>query len=931
MKKHITLLLVMLFSVTALFARPVEESRAKAVALKFFAAKTDSGLRSDDLQLVYTGTSTRGETCFYVYNVGTTGFVIVSADDRFRPIVGYSDEGTFATENPSPELMFYLDKIIEARTSRNAVFFDDTEAEWQSVMNNGKLLSRNGGRGVDILVATKWNQDSPYNLYAPEASNGPGGRCYAGCVATAMAQIMKYWDHPVHGTGSHTYNAGGWWGPSYPNLTANFGATYYDWDNMPERITSGSPQEQIEAVATLIYHCGVSVNMGFAYDGSGANSEDVPGAIEDYFSYSSHASVKYRFNYSLSNWQKLLKDSFDIGWPVYYSGQSDEGGHAFVCDGYDDDDLFHYNWGWGGSNDGWFVIDEIDFADWAAAIINFVPSNVYDYMPLEPTNFTVTPSGDYDYAATLQWTNPSQNIHLNNLSSIDRVVVTRNGEIIHTINNATPGANMTYTDHYMPAIANYTVYAVSHDAKGDEAVQNDILLGPSCLWTVQMTSSSGGWNGGALSFVNTHGDEVGHLTITNTSSTKTVRLPYGHVDIQWIKPSTAVEHVAFNIKNSSNQTVVSFDGSSADITPGLFYIANNACEATELNMDGPENLTVSQSGNNVTLSWQALQGREVIHYQVFRDNVLFAITNTTSYTYTDNSGIFHSYHVNALTDGGETHSSNSCNLQPTSSYTAPTNLRYEVTAPTKAKISWDAPRVDGLRGYMVFRRPKGGEFKRIKMLTATSFTDNLNSQADSQFEYAVLACYNTNNDPSAYAPSQEHPELNYIEVNKTIIPQHLSFLIHEGFIILNWQEATMAQSYNIYRNGVRIAHGVTGTSFVDYEAGSSQSYHYTVTGCTNFIESSHSNEVYVDWTTDVNEQASLQETNIYPNPTDSKVFIEAEGLRQVRVFNMIGQEVLNQAVDGDRFVLDLSEQPQGCYFIETKTEQGSTTKKIMRL
>ena len=921
----------MLFSATALLARPVDENRAKAVALRFLSQKLDNELRGNDLQLVYTGASNRGETCFYVYNAGTTGFVIVSADDRFRPIVGYSDEGSFATENPSPELMFYLDKIIEARTSRNAVLFDDTEEEWQSVMTSGKLLSRNGGRGVDYICKTKWNQDSPYNLYAPEATNGPGGRCYAGCVATAMSQIMKRWDYPEHGTGSHTYSAGGWWGPSYPNLSANFGATYYDWKNMPERITSGSPQEQIEAVATLIYHCGVSVDMGFAYDGSGANSEDVPGAIRQYFSYSSHATLKRRDSYSLTNWQNLLKESFDIGWPIYYSGYSDEGGHAFVCDGYDDDDLFHYNWGWGGTSDGWFVIDEIDFASWAGAIINFVPSNVYDYMPLEPSNFTVTPSGDYDYAATLHWTNPNQNIHLSNLSSIDKIVVTRNGEIIYTVNNPTPGGNMTYTDYYMPAVANYTVYAISHEAKGQEAVANGILLGPTCDWTVQMTSTAGGWNGGALSFVNTHGDEVANVTLTSTSTTKTVRLPYGHVDINWVKPSTTVDHVTFNIKNSSNQTVVSFDGSSADITQGKFFIANNTCDATQANFDGPENLTASQSGNNVTLSWAALNGREIIHYQVYRDNLLYAITNTTSYTYQEYENVFHSYYVAALTDEGETRPSNVCNLQPAAEYNSPTNLRYEITGPTKAKISWDAPEGDGLRGYMVFRRPKGGEFKRIKLLSGTTYTDNISSQPDCQYEYAVCACFTTANIPTAYASSQEHPELNFVEFNKTIIPQHLSFIIHEGFIHLNWQQATMAQSYNIYRNGERIAQGVTNTFFIDHEATSSQTYHYVVTGCTDFIESSLSNEVYIDWTTDVNEQGGKLETNIYPNPTNGKVYIEAEGLRQVRVFNMMGQEALNQGVDSDRFILDLSSQPQGCYFIETKTEQGSTTTKIMRL
>jgi len=201
MQKHLLFFLVMLLGITSLNAGPVDVTRAKAIGQQFANAKFNNEQKGSELQLVYTGVSSRGEACFYAFNSGESGFVIVSADDRFRPIVGYSDEGKFETENMSPELAFYLDKIIEARTSRAAVLDDRTEEEWQSVATTGKLLSRNGGRSVDYICQTKWNQDSPYNLYAPEASGGPGGRCYAGCVATAMSQVMKRWDYPEHGTG----------------------------------------------------------------------------------------------------------------------------------------------------------------------------------------------------------------------------------------------------------------------------------------------------------------------------------------------------------------------------------------------------------------------------------------------------------------------------------------------------------------------------------------------------------------------------------------------------------------------------------------------------------------------------------------------------------------------------------------------------------
>jgi fibronectin type 3 domain-containing protein len=929
MQKHLLFFLVMLLGITSLNAGPVDVTRAKAIGQQFANAKFNNEQKGSELQLVYTGVSSRGEACFYAFNSGESGFVIVSADDRFRPIVGYSDEGKFETENMSPELAFYLDKIIEARTSRAAVLDDRTEEEWQSVATTGKLLSRNGGRSVDYICQTKWNQDSPYNLYAPEASGGPGGRCYAGCVATAMSQVMKRWDYPEHGTGSHTYNSGGWFGPYYPNLSANFGATYYDWDNMPYKITGGSPQEQIEAIATLMYHCGVSVNMGFASDGSGANSEDVPDAIKTYFSYSNEAKIRYRDNYSLSQWKNLLKEQFNLGWPVYYAGHSDEGGHAFVCDGYDDDDLFHYNWGWGGTNDGWFVIDEIEFASWASAVINFVPTNVYSYMAMAPTNLSAVPSGDFDYAATLHWTNPSKNVHNNNLSSIDQMVITRNGEIIHTINNPTPGASMTYTDYYMSAVVDYGVYAVSHGAKGLEAVVTDVFLGPSCDWTVTMTSgSASGWNGGYLSFVNTEGSELAQVTLTSASDTKSVRLPYGHVDIRWNKPSQNIDQMSFVVKNSSERIKVSFNGSSADITQGLFFIAHNTCEKAEVDLAGPENLHVSQSGSNVTLSWDAYYGSEVMHYQIYRDNLQFAITNNTSYTYTETEETLHTYYVVAFTEDGESHPSNICNLQPEAPCLGPTNLRYEMTSPTKVKISWDAPEADGVAGYMVFRRAKGEEFKRIKLLSATSFNDNLSSKTDERYEYIVCASYTGDHCQSTYATSAANPELNFIEVNKTIIPKNLSFLIHEGHIVLQWKEATMAQSYNIYRNSELIARNVTENSFVDFDANASSTYHYYVTGSTDFIESSPSNEVYIDWTVGVEEQH--QEAKLYPNPTDGKVYIEAEGLRLVRVFNLMGQEVMRQAVDGGSFVLDLSTQPQGCYFIETTTEQNSTITKIMK-
>ncbi len=922
MKKNYFFLLALLLGINYLNANPVDMEKAKAVGHKFVSTKFNKELKTNNLQLVYTGVSNRGETCFYAFNTGENGFVIVSADDRFRPIVGYSDESLFETENMSPELAFYLDRITEARTSGNAVIDSNTPAEWQSIMKTGQLLSHNRGRGVDYICTTKWNQNSPYNLYAPEASSGPGGRCYAGCVATAMSQVMKRWDHPTQGTGSHGYYS------NYGYLSADFGQTSYNWEHMPDRLT-GVTQEEIEAVALLMYHCGVAVDMNFSPTGSGAYSSEVPYAISQYFSYSNHSVLKERYEYALTDWQNMLKESFDKGWPVYYSGCSDSGCHAFVCDGYDDNDLFHFNWGWGGSSDGWFVIDEIDYASWAEIVVNYVPSNVYEFMPMQPDNFTVVPSNDLDYSAILTWNNPTHNIHSEALTNIDQVVITRNGKIVHTEDNASPGASMSFTDHFMPAVANYNIYAVVNGAKGLESYEKGVLIGPSCPWTVEMSSSNPqGWKGGTLSFINGAGNEVALLSLESAQATQTFTLPLGHIEIRWQKPQQAIDELEFKVKNAEGLLKAHFRGSSSEIQNGLFYIANNTCVNQDEEIGGTL-LTATIANDQVTLTWEAVDNS--VNYLVFRDGILFGITTDTSFVDEDTKETFHTYHVTAFTSTGESLPSNTCSYHPESPCVIPTNLYVEKATPVKATLAWDAPEDETVAGYMLYRRPKGGEFKRIKLTSNTTYTDNLSSQPDGIYEYAVTAYYQETQCESGYASAAGHPELNFAAFNKTIIPQHLDYLVHEGRVILQWEKGSMAEGYNVYRDGEQIAHGVSENTFVDYSATPQQSYHYFITGHTAHIESSPSNGVYVDWATDINENASNQEVSIYPNPTENTVTVEAENLRQVRVFNMMGQEMKCKASFNGGINIDLSELPKGCYFIETTTEQGRSTATIVKL
>jgi hypothetical protein len=217
-----------------------------------------------------------------------------------------------------------------------------------------------------LLGDIKWNQGSPYNLQCPTVPTGygisnEGEQSVTGCVATAMAQIMKYHEWPVQGNLSHSYIPSGWKNKGYtaPALSADFAQTTYNWANMTPTYNASSTQAQQDAVATLMYHCGVSVDMNYNVE-SGAVSAAVLIALRTYFDYDLGMNYVLRDFYSASEWKDLLKTELNVGRPVFYHGNSSGGGHAFVCDGYDSNDLFHMNWGWGGSSNGYFELSALN-------------------------------------------------------------------------------------------------------------------------------------------------------------------------------------------------------------------------------------------------------------------------------------------------------------------------------------------------------------------------------------------------------------------------------------------------------------------------------------------------------------------------------------------------------------------------------------------
>lgn len=344
----------------------ISEQQARQTAKAFM--KAHQQFRSDDLQLVE-------QPNMFIFTTGQDGFVIVSGNTVLPPILAYSTENDFPSLEGAPDnvkqwIQHYSDMIDFATENGIA-----PEAEIQQMWDNADrgIFAVKNSRSVNPLVSTRWNQDCYYNEYCPEDNSGwgwwgpPCQHAYAGCVACAMAQVMKYWDHPAQGFGSHSYTHS-----TYGVQSADFGATTYHWDDMPTEIFDSN-----DAIATLMYHCGVSVDMNYGPDGSGALSKDVETAMRTYFGY---CGAKYREKSSFDDatWIALLKAELDASRPVYYSGNSGDGGHAFVCDGYDDNDRMHFNFGWSGSSDGYYTIYDVNgFSNYQAAVMNVYPMDIH--------------------------------------------------------------------------------------------------------------------------------------------------------------------------------------------------------------------------------------------------------------------------------------------------------------------------------------------------------------------------------------------------------------------------------------------------------------------------------------------------------------------------------------------------------------------------
>ena len=280
---------------------------------------------------------------YFAFNTGAEGFVVASADSDFPAVLGFSDSGSIDTSNMPPALKYMLEEYA-------------AQMQWAKE-NHVSLASAAASTqlpNIAPLMTTTWDQNSPYNRFCPALSGTTN--CATGCVATAMAQVMRYHKWPEKGTGSHSYQTKINDTGSLVTISSDFSAHTYDWKNMANQLTGASSENQKAAVAQLMFDCGVAVNMEYG-NISYSSSNAVPVALKTYFGYDEKTNIYMRNVYEESEWIEMLHASMSECGPIIYSGSSETGGaHEFVLDGVKDDKYFHVNWGWSGLSDGYFLL-----------------------------------------------------------------------------------------------------------------------------------------------------------------------------------------------------------------------------------------------------------------------------------------------------------------------------------------------------------------------------------------------------------------------------------------------------------------------------------------------------------------------------------------------------------------------------------------------
>ncbi len=965
MKKLFTILCLVLL-IPAAWAKHVPQQDAAKVALSFYRLNNPMGITNPQL-LTQTVRTWNNTPTIYIFRFISGGFIMIAADDASIPVLGYSFENDIPEVIDNPATKEWLDDYSKEITFLVTNKIDNTETlkQWNSIQNNEPMAP---SYDVAPLLTTLWDQGCYYNTLCPAASGGQCGHVWTGCVATAMSQLMKYHNYPPQGVGQHSYTD-----PTYGNQSADFGNTIYNWTSMPNQVTGNNT-----AVATLMYHAGVSVDMSYGTSGSGAFSENVPPALLNYFNYSPDIDIKYKDNYTnVEDFKALLRADLDLARPIYYSGSDPTEGHAWVCDGYRlSDGKFHFNWGWSGASNGYYAIGNLNPGGYTFNLNNTVVLHVHPYNPnlivriSHPVDKAVVGVGySVDLkAGVVRGTALTMKIFIDSVEKFsvsgDSITYTWNTSAAdlgsHTVKAY--AINATDTVYYKiqvnvaewisqptgfptPSRALSYMYAVDSNTVWATASDGNNLAG-ACSDFAKTVNGGTKWTPGTIA--NTTGLASSMIFAFDTTTAYDAMFK-----VSGSKPM-GIYMTADGGATWTRQTTASFSNSASfpDVVH-FFNTTDGVCIGDPINGKF-EIYTTTNGGTNWTLipgsgnpSPQSGEAGVTGYYCAVHDTIWFGTSNGrvyksvdkgTTWTVSSAPGMNAAYVKPVFQNG--THGL----LQDQSSGQGLLCESFDGGA-TWTQVSYsgsnyygDIAYVPGTANTWVRSGYTGSMGCAYSFDGGHSWSDFIGTTGALYHQMAWVNNHcgwsggeNTN--------TTEDGAYKFIGLLQIPLPSPQNVqatpISHE--VTVTWEipsydpSLMTLQGYNMIRNGIKINTAlITGLSYTDMGIESGQ-YVYCVTAHYNLGESQGSCKT-VDVAVGIARTGEQPGLMIYPNPAHGKVTVQTSGLNpQITLYDQLGNAIplALKTISDSLSSLDISGLPAGIYLVSMKSSTGTARTKLV--
>lgn len=985
-----------------LFANPVDETTAKQLAQNFWKTNNIIGVkgdkvfkkRMDDARFINVAQQCGYSEFFIFNNENGKGFVIIAADDCVTPILAYSYDNNFVTDNLPLNLKDWLDgyaEQIRMAVDMKMPATDEISTDWKCLREQKNLPIKSETQ-VYPLIATTWNQSPYYNALCP-FDYTYYEQTVTGCVATAMAQIMKYWSYPEHGFGSHSYIPQNH--PEYGTLYADFSSTTYQWSAMPNNVTSNNT-----AVATLMYHCGVAVEMNYGINGSpdyGSSAQtcgSFPSAEQAYktfFDYKNTLHGVVKSNYTPSQWVNVLKTELNAARPIHYRGSGSQGGHSFICDGYNNSNLFHFNWGWGGNNDGFYDINTTIFADSQMAIIGIEPNNTtynfnltyystpvmsddeywfYDDISVyaEVLNNGTGAFNGYLGAGVYYEINPGSNEYylLDIMDEIDCTSQPLPGGYYSYHNYSCAGGPPYIPGSYLVAMLysmdgntwnlidsgnyNYAYFDIVSSYAINARSYFTILTGDgSCLYqntdaTVNVdlinNGSSTFYGQFRISLQDANGNWMQNIAILDCTNGLQPNYHYTNgldfTGLITVDPGTYLMSLAYKPSGSSSWYVA---GASNYQNPTWVYVAPEPVYADSYEPNNSQNLahlfTPSFSGNSTTVNTTGsnLHNSSDIDYYKINLNSGYNYTITPRLHDSYNSGNGNTYSV----DAKFAYSTDGVNWSEFYDDVMSGNISIENGGTVYFCV---IPYYDG----------KIGTYLLSASITRTqitnSYTVSVTANPSNGGSVSGGGTYNQGTSCTVHASANTgYSFVNWTENgNQVSTNANYTFTVNGNRnLVANFAQSTYTIQASAGANGI-----ITPSGTINVAQGANQSFSMipntgyevqnvyidgnSVGALTSytFTNVNANHQIYVTFIqVDSMEENNDVEIAVYPNPTSSELTVEYEGLNHIRIVSPLGQIVYDTDVDCNQVHIDLSGMIKGVYIVQIEANGLQTTRKII--